>query len=303
MNDRESMPLPGEKIGACIEAACVMEVLAPKAGNVHPGFSWNFTDLDVADFLASARALRPVFETAADRTVGEMVLESVRATRAVVSTNTNLGQILLLAPLSKAAFETGRIDREEVQGILLKLTVHDAIAVYEAIALAKPGGMGQRGSQDIADRPTCTFYEAMKLAASYDDVAAQYATGFSDVFEMAGELEKEVRISGDWLRAIADVHLARLVRGDTLVRRKCGDAIEAELKSLAASVVRHRADPAKYQAEHAKFDAWLRADGNRRNPGTTADLITAALFVGLFSGTIEIPPDLTRRASKSSKQT
>lgn len=303
MNHRESMRLLGEKIGACIEAACVMEVLAPKAGNVHPGFSWNFTDLEVADFLASARALRPVFETAADRTVGELVLEAVRATRAVVSTNTNLGQILLIAPLSKAAFETGRIDREDVMEILLKSTVHDAIAAYEAIALAKPGGMGQRGSQDIAGRPTCTLYDAMKFAASYDDVAAQYATGFSDVFEMARDLESEFRISDDWRRAIADVHLVRLVRGDTLVRRKCGDAIETELKSLAASVVRHRADPAKYHAEYARIDAWLRADGNRRNPGTTADLITAALFVGLFSGTIEIPPDLMQQASKYSKQT
>lgn len=289
------------RIGICVEAACEMEVLAPKPGNVHPGISWNFADLNVADFLASARAIRPVFERTADFSVGELILQAVRATRRVVSSNTNLGQILLLAPLAKAAAQDGRIETENVIDVVQRTTVDDAIAAYEAIVLAKPGGMGRSDSQDIASRPTCTLYQAMKLAATHDDIAAQYVSGFADVIGLAGELEREIRNSSHWEFAIVDVHVARLVHGDTLVRRKCGEAIEAELKWRAASVLKHRADPRRYGNEMRVLDNWLRDDGNRRNPGTTADLITAALFVGLFAGSFDIPPDLPEQVSRYSK--
>ncbi len=297
----ECLPDWGRQIGRCVESACVMEVLAPKAGNVSPGKSWNFRDLEVADFLASSRAIRPVFERAGELTVGEFVLAAVRATRESVSTNTNLGQILLLAPLAKAAAQDGRIDQENVATIVRKTSVDDAAAVYEAIALAKPGGMGRRDDQDVADRPSCTLAEAMTLAAGYDDVAAQFAGGFGRVFEIARELAREIAIDGDWMRAIADVHIMQLVRGDTLVRRKCGVDVEAELKLRAAKAVAQRADAMRYRDELEAFDAWLRADGNRRNPGTTADLITAGLFVGLFAGTIELPADLFEKAAAHSK--
>lgn len=297
----ECLPDWGRQIGRCVEAACVMEVLAPKAGNVSPGKSWNFTDLSVAEFLTSARAIRPVFERAGELTVGELVLAAVRATRESVSTNTNLGQILLLAPLAKAAARNGRIDQENVAAIVRKTTVDDAAAVYEAIALAKPGGMGRRDDQDVADRPTCTLTEAMTLAAGYDDVAAQYAGGFGSVFEIAGEIADEIVKHGEWKRAIADVHLMQLVQGDTLVRRKCGAEVEAELKLRAANALGHRGDAMRYRDELEAFDRWMRADGNRRNPGTTADLITAGLFVGLFAGTIDEPADISGQAAAHSK--
>lgn len=289
------------RIGVCVEAACEMEVLAPKPGNVHPGISWNFVDLDVADFLASARAIRPVFERTADFSVGDMILQAVRATRQVVSSNTNLGQILLLAPLAKAAAIDGRIDAANVMGVVQRTTVEDAAAAYEAIAMAKPGGMGQRDSHDLADRPTCTLFEAMNIAADYDDVAAQYAKGFADVIQLAGALKSGMQDSLDWRFAIVDVHVARLVHGDTLVRRKCGESVENEMKWRAAAVLSHRANPRRYSQEMSELDNWLRDDGNRRNPGTTADLITAALFVGLFAGSFEIPTDLSERASRYSK--
>ncbi len=305
MNEHASMHEDRSKlatrIGTCVMAACDMEVLAPKPGNVGPGESWNFPDLEVADFLASARAIRAVFEMAEELSVGELVLQAVQATRQVVSSNTNLGQILLLAPLAKAAAIDGRIDVANVTAVVQRTNVEDAAAAYEAIALAKPGGMGRRDSQDLADRPTCTLFEAMTIAAAYDDIAAQYANGFADIFELAGELKREMQVSVDWRFAIVDVHVARLVHGDTLVRRKCGEAVEAELKWRAAAVLKHRSDPRRYANEIIVLNGWLRDEGNRRNPGATADLITAALFVGLFSGTIEIPPDLPQRASQYSK--
>lgn len=285
------------RIGQCVEAACVMEVLAPKAGNVSPGRSWNFHDLNVGSFIKSARAIRPVFERAGKQAVGEIVFESVRATRNVVSTNTNLGQILLLAPLAKAAAGNGRIDSESVRNVVRKTTVSDAIAAYEAIAMARPGGMGRSDVQDVARRPTCTLFEAMSMAAGYDDVAAQYAGGFADVFAISAEIALEIGGCDDWKSAISNAHVIRLCHGDTLVRRKCGETVETEMKSLAMAVLSCRSKPARYAEQLESLDAWLRADGNRRNPGTTADLITAGLFLGLLAGTIEPPATLFEEAA------
>ena len=41
--------------------------------------------------------------------------------------------------------------------------------------------------------------------------------------------------------------------------------------------------------EFREFDAWLRADGHRRNPGTTADLIAASLFAAFRDGILPMP--------------
>ena len=49
---------------------------------------------------------------------------------------------------------------------------------------------------------------------------------------------------------------------------------------LAAGGVRTDAG----RAAMAVFDGSLRRDGNALNPGTTADLVTAVLFVALLEG-------------------
>ena len=47
--------------------------------------------------------------------------------------------------------------------------------------------------------------------------------------------------------------------------------------------------PATRRTELNRLDTWLRGDGNRRNPGTTADLVAAILFAGLRDGVIVEP--------------
>src|SRR5688500_9340650 len=81
--------------------ACLWEVMAPKAGNVHRGA--DFDDLTLADFATSAVAIGPAMQAAADgERLGRVVLSAIEATRAVTQTNTNLGIVLLLAPLARA---------------------------------------------------------------------------------------------------------------------------------------------------------------------------------------------------------
>ena len=124
----------------------------------------------------------PVLEGAAGRPVGETVLAAVRATRQVVRTNTNLGILLLLAPL--AAVGPDRPLREGLRRVLERLDVADARAVYEAVRLANPSGLGRVPEQDVSEPPTQTLRQVMELAAGRDLIARQYANGFQEVFEV-----------------------------------------------------------------------------------------------------------------------
>src|SRR5687768_40558 len=85
-------------IEAAVRAACLLEVTARKVGNVHPLAA--FADCDWEAFAASAEAIAPVLGRAPGRPLGETILEAVVATKQRVGRNTNLGMILLLAPLA-----------------------------------------------------------------------------------------------------------------------------------------------------------------------------------------------------------
>src|SRR5207249_2622644 len=120
-------------------------------------------------------AVAPVLETAGRRGVGETILAGVRATRSVVSTNTNLGILLLLSPLAAVSRDTDL--RAGLREVLDGLTVADAAAAYEAIRLAAPGGLGKAPEQDVGDAPSRTLRQVMELAAERDLIARQYANG------------------------------------------------------------------------------------------------------------------------------
>jgi triphosphoribosyl-dephospho-CoA synthase len=277
-------------VGLCAQVACVWEATARKPGNVHR--YRDFADAGYVDFLLSAAALAPVLATACQRPVGATVLESVRATRRVVGTNTNLGIALLLAPLAAVPPDQGL--GAGVGRVLAGLTVEDARLAYEAIRLAAPGGLGRAAEQDVAAEPTQTLREVMALAAGRDLIARQYAGGFAEVFDGAAAVRDGLGRTGSVEGAIIHAHLTLMARHpDTLIARKRGPAEAAEAAERALRVLEqgwpHRSEG---RAAYADLDGWLRAAGNGRNPGATADLIAAALFVLLREGTIPLPAPL-----------
>jgi triphosphoribosyl-dephospho-CoA synthase len=87
-------------IGQAAALACCLEASAPKAGNVYPAAS--FIDMDFSDFLVCGLSVAPTFDLAAVRRVGQLVFDAVTVTRQRLDVNTNLGSLLLLAPLAKA---------------------------------------------------------------------------------------------------------------------------------------------------------------------------------------------------------
>jgi triphosphoribosyl-dephospho-CoA synthase len=275
-------------IGACATLACLFEATAPKVGNVHRGA--DFEDLGYVDFLASAAVLGPVMERAPARPLGETILAGVEATRGVAGTNTNLGMVLLLAPLAKAARASSLADG--LGGVLAELTMDDARRAYAAIRLARPGGLGEVEEADVAREPTVGLVEAMRLAADRDLIARQYANGFAEVFDLLVPWLAEALGRGESLAAAIVENQLRLMSRfpDSLVVRKCGAAVGAEASDRAAHALsRGRPGDEAYERALADFDFWLRSDGHRRNPGTTADLIASALFVALRQGVIERP--------------
>lgn len=267
------------------QAACIWEVMARKIGNVHP--SAHFPGTAATDFLLSAAAINLPFSDRCGRGVGLAIRSAAEATREMVGQNTNLGIILLVAPLVAVRRPTPL--RDGLTAVLAGLTVEDAAYVYQAIRLAKPGGLGHAPDQDVRDEPTVTLLEAMRLGADRDMVARQYANGFADVFDFGvpAFLDALTRF-GSVEAAIIDSQFRWLAEyPDSLIARKNGAAVAEDVRRRAADVLAAGgiATPEGRRAG-VELDKHLRSDGNKLNSGTTADLITACLFVALREGKV-----------------
>lgn len=275
-------------IGQRATLACLLEATAPKVGNVHRGA--DFEGLTFADFVASAVAIGPAMEHAAVTGVGRAVLDATAATRALVDTNTNLGMVLLFAPLAAVPRSEKLVGG--VAKILRNLTPQDSSLVYEAIRLAQPGGMGESKEMDIAGPAPPSLLEAMESARERDLVAQQYCDNFALVL---GEILPNLLLGQGQGWSLLDNIVHEHVRlishySDSLIARKCGLETATQASAYAAQVLlAGNIDDERYHAALSDFDFWLRADGNRRNPGTTADLIAAAVFAGLRDDLLEPP--------------
>ena len=275
-----------------VTLACLLEATAPKPGNVHRGA--DFEDLTFVDLAASGVAIGAAIDRVLDgdpsrRRLGRLVLAAVDAMRAACGSNAYLGTILLIAPLALA--RNGAPLGAGVAEVLRSLTAADASDVYEAIRRARPGGLGNAEKHDVSGDAPRDLLVAMRAAANRDLVARQYTNGFAEVLDEAAPLVERARASEMSLSAgIVFAHVSLIARhGDSLIARKCGEEMSQAAAARAQRVL--DAGPAEtedYLTALADFDFWLRSDGHRRNPGTTADIIGAALFALLREG--RLPP-------------
>jgi triphosphoribosyl-dephospho-CoA synthase len=278
------MTLSPADVSAYATLACLLEASAPKPGNVSPGRP--FRDMGYEDFLASAVAIAPVLAQAGQRPLGETIRDALSATRRWTGANTNLGIVLLLTPLARAALsgEEGLL-QERLGRLLRATTVQDAVEVYRAIQQAGAGGLGRVEKEDLSRAPTVTLREAMGLAAGRDSVAAEWASDFALTFGTGVPALRSARSAGlSWDDAVLETYLTLLaLKPDTLIARKLGAETAAGVTARAAGILALggvRTGPGR--AELERFDAELRHSHNSRNPGTTADLTAAALFVALL---------------------
>ena len=266
------------QIASAFEYACRDELDAPKPGNVHV-FA-NGGRLDVKDFERSAAAAAGPL-TAPGQRVGARILGAVDATAVAVETNTNLGIILLCAPLAAAA-ETFSYDlRSSLSQALRTLNRDDAELAFKAIVRASPAGLGRAERHDVFAPATGTLREAMAEAADGDRVARQYVTDFADVFEL-GEplLEATLARSADKRLATLVTYLGFLVAfPDSHIVRKYGLTVAAQTREQArplAAMARKASRLEDVLANVLIWDAELKKANV--NPGTSADLTVATLF-------------------------
>jgi len=277
MNPAQRPPARHEAVQAHFIAACELDVDAIKPGNVRRDSPAH--GMSAQDFINSAHVC------AADlcspgASVGARVLEAIRSTRRVVQCNTNLGIVLLAAPLCAAAFAGGTL-QAAVQAQLAALDESDAGQVYEAIRLARPGGLGRVEAHDVADEPRVGLLEAMIAAAARDSVARQYAEGFGDVFAWGlPHWQSALDRCGDERAATSAVFLAFLSRWpDSLIERKFGTATAQAVSERAGHL--HRQWLSQGHADEMRqallsWDEQLKAAG--LNPGTSADLTVASVL-------------------------
>lgn len=260
--------------------ACIWEATARKVGNVHPGAS--FSDLTYLDFVLSATAMEHITSSACGKKIGQAIWLPTFFTQQTVGKNTNLGIILLLAPLAGVNPEL-RLP-EGLPQVLDGLTVDDSKQAYEAIQMANPGGLGDAPEQDVHSEPTVTLLEAMKLAADRDLIARQYANGYADVFDLGVPAFTDAFGKyGNVESAVIACQLAWMAAfPDSLIARKRGLEVAEDVQERVQHVLSLGGlDTPEGRRAGVELDAYLRSDGNKLNPGTTADLVAACLFVAL----------------------
>lgn len=275
--------------GRWASLACVLEVAVPKPGNVHRGA--DFAELGLYDFLVSAEILGQTIDEMESEPVAEVIGQVIRRTKDVVRTNTNLGLALLLCPMARAMQVYRKLTSDAIDAVLQQMDRQNAEPVYEAIRIAGPGGLGTSAQYDVAGSAPDRLSEAMEWASDRDGIARQYANRFEDVIEtIVPMLVEGVARFGQLPYAAVWAHVRWLAgRGDSLIERKCGARIVAEASDRAAEALRRlEANDEPDWKALGELDFWLRADGNRRNPGTTADLIAAGLMAGLCTHRLEL---------------
>lgn len=286
--------------------ACRLDVETTKPGNVSvksPGHG-----MEAAQFNASAEAAVDAL-IAPGKPVGQRILEAVARTRDAAGCNTNLGIVLLVAPLAAALDQLEGLDefdnrgdgaplapgpwRAATQQVLAHLDVDDARAAYRAIALANPGGLGDVPEQSVHAPPTIDLKHAMALAADRDSIARQYANGFADVFGTGLAAVREVPAHSPQL-ATLNTWLAFLAGWpDSHIVRKHGLALA---QSVTLAALEHHTRFRHALAQHARadttlLDAWdAHLKARAVNPGTSADLTVATLFVALLCGFESVAP-------------
>jgi triphosphoribosyl-dephospho-CoA synthase len=214
------------------------------------------------------------------------VLRAVEASLAASGQNTNLGILLLCAPIAVSAGAAERpLTRESLREALARelsaLDAEDARAIFAAIAKANPGGLGERDSHDVRHAPQIGLLDAMALAAPVDRIAAAYGNDFADIFEFGLDVLGAARrnfgvanpmaVSALYLGFLGDFPDSHIARKFTL-----RTALEVRREAAQLRGDFYNADPGDRLPLLMAFDESLKARGI--NPGTSADLTVATLF-------------------------
>jgi len=306
-----------DHVASCLQLAILFEINAPKPGNVHRQASFHKTSYE--HFLASAVAIVPSLKIAtakgiliaegklrfANVGIGKIIKDAVeRSDSWQHGGNTLLGTILLLSPIAVGAGKTlrernGILDlaelRTNIKSVTTSTTPEDAVAVYEAIDIAKPGGLNKAPNFDATEasskqeilRTHTTLFDLFKISTDYDSIAHEWTKNYPIVFDVGfPALCREIKRIENINDAIVHTFLKLLSENpDTLIARKAGSSKAQEVSRRARQVLDQGGLGTRNGKEAlAELDRGLRDLENKLNPGTTADLVTASLALLILNG-------------------
>ncbi|UCF45142.1 MAG: triphosphoribosyl-dephospho-CoA synthase [Candidatus Bathyarchaeota archaeon] len=303
-------------ISKCLELAILLEVSADKPGNVN--FIVGFEGTKVEHFLASAVATAPSFKEAANRGIavsekklsvkdvgmGQIIKKCVSDVKAwQKGGNTLLGTVILFVPIAVAAGMTpteGNFDfeflrlRENLKLAVESTTAEDAFHLYEAIEITGPSSLNMAPDLDVNDprskerilEEKISLHQVFKIAAGYDDICSEWVNNYPITFNLAYPYLSEQLRSRDLNLAIVHTFLKVLSEHpDTFIARKVGYEKAWETSLDAKKVLELGGlETTKGRKRLWELDRKLRGSGNLLNPGTTADIIAAALALCTLSG-------------------
>ncbi len=259
--------------------ACEVELQAFKPGNV--SIYADGHDMTVDDFRRSAEvSALPLCD--ATYSLGEKIFYAIKATRDAVGCNTNLGIILLCAPLIHAVQNYPHMPlRDALKQVLENTTIDDANWTFQAISLASPGGLGEVDKQDVSQNATVTLQAAMYLASDKDRIAFQYVSDYKDIFDL-GVLRYTYAFNrwGEQSWAAVAVYAGLLSQfPDSHIERKFGSRYSARVATMMSELSDRLLlidDPEQVKPLLYQMDAELKSQG--LNPGTSADLTVATVL-------------------------
>ena len=311
-----SVPEKPRHIAQCLELAILLEVSADKPGNVNLNSSFEGTTCQ--HFLASAVASGPSFQEAAYRgmlvAAGKLDIDAVELGDLIKTCtkevndwqrggNTILGTIILLMPMAVAAGITPdkklcgpdlTVLRRNIELTVKSTSAWDSVHLYEAIALANPSGLNKASDLDVNDshsrerliKENITLFNVFRLSSSWDDICYEWVNNYAITFDLAypylmyqiKNKSPNTAVVHTFLKILAE-------RPDSFIARKIGKEIAHKVSYEAKTVLDLGGlDTAEGRNKLKRFDAQLRVQENKRNPGTTADLTAAALALCTLGG-------------------
>ena len=281
-----------EEIAKIAQIASALEVSGyPKPGNVHR--TRDYDDMVFEDFVISGIVIGDTIREACSDVdvenplLGKYILQAVAETDRWIKNNTNLGIVMMTTPIAVAAAISDNFDeiRQNVVKLMANTSVDDACDLYDAINIADAGGMGDQDEYDVASDNAKqelrdnnqTMYDVLKISAPWDMLAREMTSDMPAVFELGYPTYHELKEKKSLNDACVLTFLTILSQvPDTLISRKYGSDEALKISMMTRDLLKLK-DSDDFSERLQEFDDYLYDNGY--NPGTTADLTAASIFV------------------------
>lgn len=294
-----------KEIAKLAQIASVLEVSGyPKPGNVHR--NRDFDDMVFEDFLISGVVIGEAMEKAAisaltakqkddfsKLSIGKYILEAVKETDKWIANNTNLGIMMMCIPIAcSAAISNNFNELQDNIGLLMdNTTVEDAVNLYDAISLADAGGMGDQEDFDVMSEKAKdelrannqTMLDVLEISAGWDRLANELSSKMPVCFDIGYPVFSEIKSAEGSINKATVLTFLNILSEipDTLISRKYSDETAQKVSNEVKKLLKSKNNDLFFIEKLKEFDEYLFV--NKYNPGTTADLTAASIFIAYLA--------------------